>query len=99
MLSVAFTSISSVTGVTSIPAFSNTLRAVAPHGTSAWHSATFTSFFARSSTDSIPAGLSGGTAICIVFATKFVGSAASPPVTTSSMVLVLADANTSAGAP
>src|SRR3954469_5891596 len=45
------------------------------------------------------AGFDGGTAICITFFTNGVGLEAAPADTTWSMFFVLADANTSAGAP
>jgi len=45
------------------------------------------------------AGLPGGTAICITFWANVVGLAAALAATTVSMVLVEAEANTSAGAP
>ena len=47
----------------------------------------------------MPAGFLGGTAISMTLLAKFVGEAAAPAVTTWSMFLVLAEANTSAGAP
>src|SRR3954469_9929539 len=80
-------------------ALAKTISAVAPHGTCAWHSATFTPVLARSLTDVTCAGFDGGTATSMTFFTKVVGSAASPDDTTSSMFVVLADAKTSAGAP
>ena len=48
---------------------------------------------------SILAGLSGGTAISMLLVAKSSGSFASPACTTVSMLLGLAEANTSAGAP
>ena len=45
------------------------------------------------------AGLSGGTAISMRLVAKSSGSFASPPGTSVSMLLALAEAKTSAGAP
>src|SRR5215472_15736291 len=98
-VSTDFTSGCSVTGFTVIPAFLNTSAATSPHGTCGWHSATLTDFFARSFTDVTFAGLLGGTATSMMFLAKFCGFDASPAETTSCIVLVDAEAKTSAGAP
>src|SRR5205823_878981 len=73
--------------------------AAAPHGTCCWHSATFNPGLARSARAATRPGLSGGTAISIAFRANVFGSAAAPALTTASMFFVLAEANTSAGAP
>ena len=70
-----------------------------PHGTSGWHNATLTDDLARSVTDVTSAGLDGGTATSIMFLAKSDGLDASPAVTICCMFFVLAEANTSAGAP
>src|SRR5215471_2966204 len=98
-VSTDFTSGCSVTGLTVIPAFVNTSAATPPHGTCGWHSATLTDFFARSFTDATFAGLLGGVATSMTFLAKFCGLDASPALTTASMFLGDAEANTSAGAP
>src|SRR5215469_7051086 len=98
-VSTDFTSACRVTGLTVIPAFLNTCAATTPHGTCGWHTATLTDDFARSLTDVTWAGLFGGTATSMVFLAKVCGLAASPALTTVSMVVGDAEANTSAGAP
>src|SRR6185437_2002705 len=98
-VSTDFTSGCNVTGFTVIPAFLNTSAATAPHGTSGWHSATLTDFFARSFTDVTFAGLFAGTATSAKFLAKSCGLDASPADTTCCMVFVDAEAKTSAGAP
>src|ERR1700759_1723267 len=98
-VSTDFTSGWSVTGLTVTPAFLNTCEATTPHGTLGWHKATLTDDFARSRTEVTFAGLLGGTAISAVFLAKSFGLDASPAVTTVSMFVGAAEANTSAGAP
>src|SRR5215470_7548151 len=98
-VSTDFTSGCWVTGFTVMPAFLNTSAATSPHGTCGWHSATLTDFFARSFTEVTFAGLFGGTATSMMFLAKFCGLDASPAETTSCIVLVDAEAKTSAGAP
>src|SRR5215469_14251237 len=98
-VSTDFTSGWSVTGLTVIPAFLNTSAATTPHGTCGAHSATLTDDFARSFTDVTLAGLLGGTATSMVFLAKVCGLDASPALTTVSMFVGDAEANTSAGAP
>src|SRR6516225_2732656 len=93
------TSVSSVTGLTVIPAFLNTSAATTPHGTFGSHNAVLTDDFARSFTDVTLAGLLGGTAISAVFLAKSCGLDASPALTTVVMFFGDAEANTSAGAP
>src|SRR5215831_13466059 len=98
-VSTDFTSGCRVTGLTVILAFLKTLAATDPHGTCGWHKAVLTDDFARSLTDATFAGLLGGTATSITFLAKTCGLDALPLVTTWSMFLVEAEANTSAGAP
>src|SRR5580693_442515 len=97
--STDFTSASSVTGLTVMPAFLNTSAATTPQGTWGWHKATLTDFLARLLTDLTFAGLDGGTATSMMFFAKSCGLDASPAVTTWSMFAGAAEANTSAGAP
>ena len=96
---VDFTSASSVTGVTVIPAFLKIVVARTPHGTCAWHTATVTPLFARSASDVTLPGLLGGTAISPELLTKSVGVPATPASVTVFMLVGDAEANTSAGAP
>src|SRR6266516_3645456 len=98
-VSTDFTSGCSVTGLTVIPSFLNTSAATTPHGTCGWHSATLTELFARSFTDVTFAGLLEGVATSMTFLAKFCGLDASPALTTWSMFVGDAEANTSAGAP
>src|SRR6476661_1752626 len=83
----------------SIPATLTTSAATVPHGTAAWQRATFTRLLARSPTPVTLAGLLGGTAISMTFLAKSCGVVASPASVTCVMFFLLADANTSAGAP
>src|ERR1700730_14736177 len=82
-----------------MPAFLKTAAATFPHGTCGWHSATLSDDLARSVTDVTFPGLFGGTATSMVFLAKSFGPAASCAVTTMSMFVTDAEANTSAGAP
>ncbi len=80
--------------------FASTRCVAAPQGTSGAHTTTWTPGRARSAKPAIPAGLSGGTAIIIVLVAKTVGVPESrSSLAALSMVLVSAEANTSAGAP
>ncbi len=99
MLSTDFTSGSRVTGVTVTFAVVNTFWALVPQGTCGWHRAVFTSALASEPTPVTLPGLAGGTAISMTLVANTRGSAAAPAATTASMVVVLAEAKTSAGAP
>src|SRR6185437_6510290 len=99
LVSTDFTSVSSVTGMTEIPAFLNTCLATTPQGTWDWQTATLTEGLARLLSEETWPGLLGGTAISILFLAKSLGPAAFPALTTWSMFFTAAEANTSAGAP
>src|SRR5215467_263089 len=88
-----------VTPLTLVPAAFTSVTYTMPASTlpvSTWVS---TDFFARSFTDATFAGLLGGVATSMTFLAKSCGLDASPALTTASMFLGDAEANTSAGAP
>src|SRR5215472_11553263 len=80
-------------------ALANTWAATTPHGTCSWHSATLTPDLARSDSCVTLPGLLGGTAISALLTANVTGDLALPGLTTWSMFLGAAEANTSAGAP
>src|SRR5260370_15500496 len=98
-VSTDFTSVPSVTGWTDSFAAARTFTASAPHGTWGAHTATFTPGRTRSASAVICAGSSGGTATSSTWRANVPGFAASPADTTWFMLVGLAGANTSAGAP
>ena len=100
LVSAAFTSSSSESGFGVIFAAANTLTAAAPHGTAGAQTASFSSGLAKSARPVTCPGLSFGTAISSTFSVKTAGvPAASLASVTVAIVVGLAAANTSAGAP
>ena len=80
--------------------FVSTVAAAAPHGTCGAQTTTFSPGFARSAKEAMPEGFPGGVTIVRILLAKFTGV----PETRFAdvalvMLLVSAEANTSAGAP
>jgi len=100
LVSTAFTSVSSVTGVTFNFSAESRLSAADPHGTVLSQSATFTPGLARSATAVMLAGFDGGTTRVRMLVAYTIGvPSARPASVTVFIVASLAVARMSAGAP
>ena len=100
LLTTALTFSSSDLGATVTPADSKTCAAYLPQGTSGAQMTTIRFSFARSATPVTPCGLPGPTMIASRLVAKISGSFALLPASVSLVMLLLsAEANTSAGAP
>src|SRR5215471_4138908 len=99
LVSRARTSGSLVSGLGVTPAFCRAWRPNWPHGTSSAHSPIFRFSMPKASSPVTLPGLEGGTAISSLLVANVWGLLALLALTIWSMFEVLADANTSAGAP
>ena len=100
MPSTSVTEDSSLTGDSWTSAAFSTFSVAAPHGTCAAHTTTWVPGAARSANRVIPFGFPGGVTMVRILVANATGSPAITPASTALVMLVVsAEANTSARAP